>query len=164
MSHRLLSAKQVLWPTGFFPLFHPARFQEFSGHSLCLNRGAQPSARLYWVPSVFLSLLYLWLCWVFVAGSSPAVVNESCSSVQSSRSSLQRLPLLQSAGCRARGLQQLWLLGSRAQVQWLWRSGLAAPQHVEPSQTADWTCVSCIDRQILYHWPTREAFLFFFNH
>ena len=35
--------------------------------------------------------------------------------------------------------------------------GLVAPQHVESSQTRDWTGVPCIDRQILTHCTTREV-------
>ena len=34
---------------------------------------------------------------------------------------------------------------------------LVAPQHVGSSQTRDQTLVSCIGKQILYHWATREA-------
>ena len=34
---------------------------------------------------------------------------------------------------------------------------LAAPRRVGSSQTRDRTCVSCIGRQILYHWATRES-------
>ena len=32
-----------------------------------------------------------------------------------------------------------------------------APKHVGSSWTKDWTPVSCVGRQILYHWTTREA-------
>ena len=53
--------------------------------------------------------------------------------------------------------QWFWLLGSRAQTQKLWHMGLVGPQHVGSSWIRDWTCVSCIDRQILYHLATREA-------
>ena len=35
----------------------------------------------------------------------------------------------------ARGLQQLWLAGSRAQAQQLWHTGLVAPRHVGSSRT-----------------------------
>ena len=52
------------------------------------------------------------------------------------------------------------LVGSRAQAQQLWHTGLVAPQHVGSSQTRDRTRVCCIDRQILYHWATREALFF----
>ena len=52
------------------------------------------------------------------------------------------------------------LVGSRAQAQQLWHTGLVAPQHVGSSQTRDRTHVCCIDRQILYHWATREALFF----
>ena len=49
-------------------------------------------------------------------------------------------------------------LGARASVAALW--------HVETSQTRDQTCVLCIGRRILIHWPTREEktelFFFFF--
>ena len=34
---------------------------------------------------------------------------------------------------------------------------LVAPQHVGSSQTRDQTLVSCLGKQILYHWATREA-------
>ena len=44
-----------------------------------------------------------------------------------------------------------------AQAQYLWRTGLVAPQHVGSSWTRDRTCLSCTGRQILYHWATREA-------
>ena len=57
------------------------------------------------------------------------------------------------------GLQALWLAGSGAQAQWLWRMGLVAPQHVGSSWTRARTHVSCIGRRILNHWATREALL-----
>ena len=37
------------------------------------------------------------------------------------------------------------------------RMGSAAPEHKGPSQTRNQTRVPCITRQILNHWPTREA-------
>ena len=52
--------------------------------------------------------------------------------------------------------QQLWLEGSRAQAQQLWRKGLVAPQHVGSSQTRARTCVPCIGRQILNHCAVRK--------
>ena len=60
----------------------------------------------------------------------------------------------------ARGFQQLWLAGSRAQAQQLWRKGLVAPRHVGSSQTRDRTRVPCIGRRILNHCTTKEAYLF----
>ena len=39
----------------------------------------------------------------------------------------------------------------------VWLMGLAVSWHVESSQIRDWTCVSCIGRQVLYHWATSEA-------
>ena len=53
--------------------------------------------------------------------------------------------------------QQLWLPGSRAQAQQLWRTDLEAPWHAGSSWIRDQTHVSCIGRWILYHWATREA-------
>ena len=41
--------------------------------------------------------------------------------------------------------------------------GLAAPWHVESSQTRDRTCVPCIGRWILYHWTTKEVHGLFFK-
>ena len=53
--------------------------------------------------------------------------------------------------------QQLWLLGSRAQIPQLWHIGLVALWHVGSSQIRDQICVSCIGKWILYHLTTREA-------
>ena len=41
--------------------------------------------------------------------------------------------------------------------------GLLAPQHMGSSWMRDWTHVSCIGGQILYHWATREAPVWFFK-
>ena len=54
-------------------------------------------------------------------------------------------------------LQQLWLMGSRAQAQQLWLTGLVAPRHVGSSRTRARTCVPCTGRQILNHCTTREV-------
>ena len=73
-----------------------------------------------------------------------------------------------------KGLSLWWLLllkrkGSRAQAQQLWCRGLVASQPVESSWTRDQPYVSCIGRQILKHWITREIlpyilFLFFMDY
>ena len=42
-------------------------------------------------------------------------------------------------------------------AQELWHTGLAALQHVESSQTRDWTHVPCTGRRMLYHWITRKS-------
>ena len=65
--------------------------------------------------------------------------------------SLQWLLLLQSRGSRALGLQ------------WLSCTGLAAWWHDGSSPTRDETGVSCIARQILNHWTTREVLDFLFK-
>ena len=51
----------------------------------------------------------------------------------------------------------MWLAGSRAQAQKLWRMGLVALWHVGSSQTRDRTRVPCIGRRILKHCTTREV-------
>ena len=53
--------------------------------------------------------------------------------------------------------QLLWLLGSRARAQELWRTGLVAPRHVGFSRIRDRTHASCTGRLILNHWATGEA-------
>ena len=55
--------------------------------------------------------------------------------------------------------QELQLSGSRAQAEWLWPTGLVAPQHEGSFRIRDGTRVSCIGRQTPYHWATREALL-----
>ena len=62
--------------------------------------------------------------------------------------------LLWSRGSR---LKALGLLGSGAHAWWLWCVDLDAPWCVGSSQIRDWTCVSCTDRLILYHWAIREG-------
>ena len=63
-----------------------------------------------------------------VGSSSLCAAFSSCgergySSLRCTGFSLQWLLLLRSSGSQARGLQQLWLAGSRAQPQQLWRTG-----------------------------------------
>ena len=48
-------------------------------------------------------------------------------------------------------------MGSRAQAQQLWHTGLVAPQHVGTSQTRAHTRVPCFGSQILNHCTTREV-------
>ena len=71
---------------------------------------------------------------------------------------------LQSMGSRGCRLQQLWFAGSRAWDQELWRTGLAAQQHIRSSWTSNQTRVPCIGRQILKHWNTRTLVLLVLTH
>ena len=70
--------------------------------------------------------------------------------------SLWRCLLLQSAGYGAQ-----WALSCRTPAQWLWHTGLVAPQQVESSQTSicplRW-------RQILILYPTREILVIYFKY
>ena len=118
--------------------------------------------------NLFILFIYSWLHWVFVAARGLSLVAGSggYSSLQCTGFSLQWLPSLWSTGSRRAGFsscgmwaQQLWLTGSRAQAQQLWRTGLAAPRHVGSSRTRDRTRVPCIGRRILNHCATREALM-----
>ena len=55
------------------------------------------------------------------------------------------LPLLQSTGSRAHGLQELWL------------TDLVAVRHMDSSQAKDQTRVPCIGRHIPNHWTAKEV-------
>ena len=101
---------------------------------------------------------YFRLCCVFVVacGLSLAAASGGYSSFWCAGFSLQWLLLLRSMGSRHTGfsscstrakqlqctgsrahmLQQLWLMGSRAQAQQLWHMSLVAPQHVGSSRTS----------------------------
>ena len=48
-------------------------------------------------------------------------------------------------------------MGSSVPYQRLCHLALVAPKHVESSRTRDRTCVPCISRWILNHWPTRQV-------
>ena len=120
----------------------------------------------FFLISLFILFIYFWLRWVFIAvrGLSLAAVSRGYSSLWCTGFSLQCLLLLWSRDSRFAGFsscgtraQQLWLTGSRAQIQQLWRMGLVAPWHVGSSQTRARTRVPCISRQILNHYATREA-------
>ena len=71
--------------------------------------------------------------------------------------SLRWLLLLLNTGCRAPGLQQLWLTGSRAQAQQLWLRGLVALQHVGSSQIRNQTPVTCTGRRFFTTEPPGKA-------
>ena len=60
-------------------------------------------------------------------------------------------------GFSFRWLLLLQSMGSGAQAQQLWWTGLVTPWHVWFSCVRDRIRVSCIGRQIHYHWATREA-------
>ena len=60
-------------------------------------------------------------------------------------------------GLQARRLQQLWHASSRAEAQYLWHTGPAAPRHAGSSRTRPRTCVPCVGRRILNHCATKEA-------
>ena len=72
--------------------------------------------------------------------------------------------LVQSTGPRALRLQCLWHISSVVAAPTLHGASSVAvthsfvvPWHVESSRIRDWICISCIGRQILYPWLTREA-------
>lgn len=64
-------------------------------------------------------------------------------------------------------LQLLWPEGSRAQAQWSRCTGFVTPMHVGSSLARERTCVPCIARRPLNHWPPgkpqdAKAFYFWF--
>ena len=93
----------------------------------------------------FMCLLYFWLCWCFVAGLSVVVGWRTTLQLWCTGLSLWWLLLLWGTGCTVLRLQQLWC------------TALVTSRHAESSWTRDQTHVSCIGRQILNHWTTREA-------
>ena len=116
--------------------------------------------------NLFILLIYFWLRWVFVAtqGLSLVAASRGYSSLRCAGFSLRSLLLLRSRGSRRTGFsscgtwaQQLWLVGSRAQAQQLWRMGLVAPWHVGSSQTRARAHVLCNGRRILNHCATKET-------
>ena len=96
--------------------------------------------------NLFILFIYFWLRWVFAAvrGLSLVAASRGYSSMRC-------------AGFSLRWLLLLPRMGSRAQAQQLWHTGLAAPWHVRSSRTRDRTHVRCIGRQIPNHCATREA-------
>ena len=104
--------------------------------------------------NLFILFIYFWLWWVFITAHGLSLV--AASGGYSS---------LLCAGFLLQWLLFLWSTGSRhadfsscgAWAQWLWPTGLVAPQHVGSSWTRDRTHVPCIGRRILIHWATREA-------
>ena len=104
--------------------------------------------------------IYFWLCQVFVAvrGLSLVAASGGYSSLQCAGFLLWWLLLLWSTSSRRAGFsscgtraQLLWLVGSRAQAQQLWRMGLVALRYVGSSQTRTRTRVPCIGRRIPNH-------------
>ena len=115
--------------------------------------------------SLFLYFYFL-LSWVFVAahGFLQLLRAEATLHCGARSSHCGGFSLLWSTGSTCVGFStcgtrapQLWLVGSRAQAQQLWRLGLVAPQHVGSSWTRARTRVPCTGRWILNHCATREV-------
>ena len=112
------------------------------------------SSKQYTLDSVSLHFLqnYLfiyWLPWVFIAASGLSLAAVSGGGAYSLFAGHGLLTVADSLVVEhelsARGLQELWHMGCVA----LW--------HVEVSLTRDWTHISCIGRQTLNHWTTKEV-------
>ena len=119
--------------------------------------GQHWSQLLAWA-AAFKNKLYLFMSAVLglccCTDFSLVAVSSGCSSWQCGGLSLQWLLLLWALGYTSFRLR---FLGSRAQAQRLWHTGLVAPRYVESFWARDRTCVSCIGRWILHHSATREA-------
>ena len=104
---------------------------------------------------LFLAALGLCCCtWAFSSCSERGYSSLWCTGF-----SLRWLLFVAEHGLQVRGLQQLWLTGSRAHSQQLWHTGLVAPQHVGSSRTRARACVPCIGRRIPNHCATREVLI-----
>ena len=121
----------------------------------------------YFILFYFILFIYFWLLWVPVAarGPPPVAASEGHSSPWRAGLSPQcPPPPAVEHRLQARGLQQLWhvgselwLTGSRAQAQQLWRTGLAAPRHAGSSWPRARTLAPCIGRRTPNHCTTREV-------
>ena len=120
---------------------------------------------------IYLFIFYFWLHWVFAAAHRLSVVVASggYSLLWCAGFSLRWLLLLRSTDSRHARFRscgawahQLWLVGSRAQAQQLWHTGLVVLRHVGSSWTRAQTCVPCIGRRILNHCTTREVLVSLF--
>ena len=129
-----------------------------------LNRFLQCTALESFLFVCFKEFIYLWLCWVFIAVRAFSLLEASGGfsivPVYVSYSLWQLLlwrPALGHVGFSSFGgwALELWPLGSRAQAQSLWCTGLAALWYVGSSQTSGGTPISSTGRWILHHGGTR---------
>ena len=114
---------------------------------------------------IYLKFIFLKIIYLFMFGCiGSSLLHAGFFQLQRAGFSLWWLLLWWSTGSRLAGFsscstqaQQLWLGGSRAQAQQLWRTALLALRHVGSSRTRAQTSVPCIGRRILNHCATREA-------
>ena len=122
------------------------------GTSICTSASTRHTGP-YCLVGVFCAFFWInfCLCWILVAaqGLSPVAVSRGYSLCGARASHCS--DLLQSTGSRCMGFSSC-----STQAQYLWCMGLVALQHVESSQTRDWTHVLCIGKQILIHCATWE--------
>lgn len=97
-----------------------------------------------WRP--LLNYIFGGLCWVSVARAFSSCGDWGILSVAGHT----LLTVVASLGAERR-LQSTWASGAAG-------TGLVVPQHLDSSQTRDWTCVPCIGRCTLIHCTAREVF------
>ena len=115
--------------------------------ALCTQRriSCQGVRKIRQGPGLFYNVIYiLYILNALVAASG------GYSSLCCTGFSLRWLLSLWSMDSRVRGLKEVPLPGSRAQVQQVWSTSLGAPLHVGSSQTRDQIHVSCSGRQTVY--------------
>ena len=94
-----------------------------------------------------------WLCWVFVIAQAFLQLRQARAALQLCCVDVSLwLLVLQGTGSRVLRLQQLHRAGSVVMTM-----GLVGLWHVGSSRIGEQTCVSCIDKWILYHCTIREA-------
>lgn len=107
--------------------------------------------------SVWLLLIYIWLCWVLAAaqaflhslwhvGSAPQLQHMGFS-----------LPWLFLSRAQALGTQVSVVVAPGLQITGL---AVATPRHVGSPWTREQICVSCVGRQTPHHWASIEALIF----
>ena len=140
-----LSVTSLQIPSHFSFLFFFFFILEFSSY---LPSFSLKALYIYiYIYILLINLFYLFISGcigssLLCAGFLQLQASGGYSSLQCTGFSLWWLLLLQSMGSRCAGFsscgtwaQQLWLSGSRAQAQQLWRTGLVDPRHVRSSRT-----------------------------
>ena len=139
----------VCWSVELIDVWVVSLFFDYYGY--CCN---EHSSTVFFFHLLFLAALGLGaLCRLFSDCSEWGILS-SCG-VWASRCSgfsceAQALECMGFSSCGSRALAHRLSSGGA-------QTGLVVPRHVWSSRIRDWTWVSCIGRQILYHWATREA-------
>ena len=104
--------------------------------------------------------IYFWLRWVSVAARAFSVVFGLLiveHGLLGYTGASWEGPARRAAPSPAGGWGRAKPIAQEQWLQWFRCTGWVAPQHVGSSWTRDGVLVSCVDRQILHHWASKEA-------